>query len=92
MGYRDGDAVTDRSVGDGQFGRFLIEIFDQWVGRDAGKMFVLNFDGALAGRPGMAGTVRIFGPTCGLGLPWSITATFIPVTTVSNRTTARAIF
>ncbi len=60
--------VTDRSVQPEQFGRFLIEIFDEWVKRDVGKTFVLNFDGALAGWLGMAGTVCIFGPTCGLGM------------------------
>jgi len=31
-------------------------------------MFVLNFDGALAGWFGMTGTVCVFGPTCGLGV------------------------
>jgi uncharacterized protein len=46
----------------------LIEIFDQWVRRDVGKTFVLNFDGALAGWLGRAGTLCIFGPTCGLGM------------------------
>ena len=34
----------------------------------SGTTFVLNFDGALAGWLDMAGTVCIFGPTCGLGL------------------------
>jgi len=63
-----GETVTDGSVQPGQFGRFLIEIFDEWVRRDVGKTFVLNFDGALAGWLGMAGTVCIFGPTCGLGM------------------------
>ena len=67
-GYQEGSRVTDRSVEPGQFGRFLIEIFDEWVKRDVGSTFVLNFDGALAGWLGMAGTVCIFGPTCGLGL------------------------
>jgi uncharacterized protein len=37
------------------------------VKRDVGRTFVLNFDGALAGWLGMAGTVCIFGPTCGTG-------------------------
>ena len=36
--------------------------------RDVGQTFVLNFDGVLAGWLGMAGTVCIFGPTCGLGM------------------------
>ena len=60
--------MTDRSVQPDQFGRFLIEIFDEWVKNDVGNTFVLNFDGALAGWLGMAGTVCIFGPTCGLGM------------------------
>ena len=36
--------------------------------KDVGETFVLNFDGALAGWLDMAGTVCIFGPTCGLGM------------------------
>jgi len=67
-GYQEGNKVTDRSVMPDQFGRFLIAIFDEWVGRDVGSTFVLNFDGALAGWLGMAGTVCIFGRTCGLGV------------------------
>jgi uncharacterized protein len=67
-GFQEGNKVTDRSVRPEQWGRFLIEIFDEWVKRDVGKTFVLNFDGALAGWLGMAGTVCIFGPTCGLGM------------------------
>ncbi|MGC8493027.1 MAG: SPASM domain-containing protein, partial [Syntrophobacteraceae bacterium] len=65
---RAGGGVTDCTVGPEQFGRFLIEIFDEWVRRDVGRTFVLNFDAALAGWLGMAGTVCVFGPTCGLGL------------------------
>jgi len=67
-GYQEGNRVTDRSVRPEQYGDFLIKIFDEWVKRDVGKMFVLNFDGALAGWLDMAGTVCIFGPTCGLGM------------------------
>jgi uncharacterized protein len=67
-GFQEGNKVTDRSVRPQQWGRFLIEIFDEWVKLDVGKTFVLNFDGALAGWLGVAGTVCIFGPTCGLGM------------------------
>jgi len=67
-GLQEGEMVTDRSVGADQWGRFLIEIFDEWVRRDVGETFVLNFDGMLAGWLGMAGTLCIFGRTCGLGL------------------------
>ena len=65
---RDNESgVTERSVRPEQWGRFLIDIFDEWVTRDVGKTFVVNFDGALAGWLGRAGTVCIFGPTCGEG-------------------------
>jgi len=67
-GFQEGSEVTSRSVRPEQWGRFLIEIFDEWVKQDVGKSFVLNFDGALAGWLGMAGTVCVFGPTCGLGM------------------------
>lgn len=67
-GFQEGSTVTDRSVLPDQWGRFLVTIFDEWVKRDVGNTFVLNFDGALAGWLGMAGTVCIFGPTCGEGM------------------------
>jgi uncharacterized protein len=67
-GYQEGDTVTERSVEPFQFGRFLSAIFDEWLKRDVGRIFVLNFEGALAGWLGLAGTVCIFGPTCGLAL------------------------
>jgi len=31
-----------------QYGRFLVEIFDAWVKRDVGRVFVQSFDAALA--------------------------------------------
>lgn len=64
----DGSRVSDRSVRPDQWGRFLIEVFDEWVRRDVGRFFVLNFDWALAGWLGMAGSVCVFAPTCGLGV------------------------
>ena len=67
-GLPEGKKVTDRSVRPDQFGRFLIEIFDEWVRRDVGRSFILSFDGALAGWLGMAGTVCIFSRACGQGM------------------------
>jgi uncharacterized protein len=67
-GFQEGNKITDRSVRPNQWGRVLIEIFDEWVKRDVGKTFVINFDGTLAGWLGRAGTVCIFGPTCGQGM------------------------
>ena len=59
-----GRLVTERSVGAEQFGRFLIAIFDEWVGRDVGKVFVQTFDVALGSWMGQH-DLCIFSPTCG---------------------------
>ena len=53
-GFQEGDQVTDRSVDPDAWGRFLTTIFDEWVRRDVGTVFVSHFDAALAswlGRP-----------------------------------------
>jgi len=65
---RAGKAPTGRSVSPARWGSFLKGIFDEWVRRDVGETFVLNFDAVLAGWLGHAGTVCILGPSCGLGL------------------------
>ena len=39
-GYQEGHDVTDRSVAPDAWGRFLIEVFDEWVRRDVGSVFV----------------------------------------------------
>ncbi len=65
---RGNNGVTEQSVRPEQWGQFLNRIFDEWVRRDVGRTFVLNFDGVLAGWMGKAGTLCIFGRTCGLGL------------------------
>lgn len=63
--YRQrGDQVTDRSVGADQFGRFLCAIFDEWVRRDVGRIFVQTFDVALGSWVGQH-NLCIFAPTCG---------------------------
>lgn len=67
-GLQDSSGVTEQSVLPGEWGEFLNKIFDEWVRRDVGQTFVLNFDGTLAGWLGRAGTFCIFGRTCGLGL------------------------
>ena len=64
----DGNQVTDRSVGPEQWGRFLIAIFDEWVRRDVGTVFVQMFDAALASWLGAAASMCIFNETCGNAL------------------------
>jgi uncharacterized protein len=64
-GFQEGDTVTDRSVAPDAWGRFLIEMFDEWVRSDVGTVFVQMFDAALASWVGAPPAVCIFGETCG---------------------------
>ncbi|MBP2656393.1 MAG: chuR [Firmicutes bacterium] len=50
-----------------QFGKFLIEIFAEWFGRDNGKIFVQAFDVALGNWIGQY-TLCTHAPTCGRSL------------------------
>jgi uncharacterized protein len=59
-----GGLVTERSVGAEQFGQFLIAIFDEWVRRDVGTVFVQTFDVALGSWLGQH-NLCIFSPVCG---------------------------
>jgi uncharacterized protein len=47
-GFQQGEQVTARSVAGRQYGRFLVSIFDEWVRRDVGGVYVQIFDVALA--------------------------------------------
>jgi uncharacterized protein len=67
-GDQEGTAVTDRSVDGRQYGRFLIEIFEEWVRRDVGTMFVLFFDGVLASYVRGRSNLCVLSPTCGEGV------------------------
>ena len=53
------------SVLPGDYGQFPTTIFDRWIKRDVGKMFVMNFEWALANYMGRPGTVCHHQPTCG---------------------------
>lgn len=61
-----GNLVTNRSVGPEQYGRFLIDIFEEWVRHDVGKVFVQLFDVTLEGYFGRH-HLCIHAPTCGYG-------------------------
>lgn len=63
-----GDQVTSRSVHPEQWGRFLIEVFDEWVRHDVGEVFVPTFDAALAAWLGMEPSMCIFRSECGTAL------------------------
>jgi uncharacterized protein len=65
---QSGSLVTVRSVQPDQYGRFLISIFDEWVRRDVGRVFVQIFDVALAAWVGAPPALCVFSPTCGNAL------------------------
>jgi uncharacterized protein len=65
---QDGTLVTDRSVSPEGFGRFLIEIFDEWVRRDVGQVYVQMFDVSLANWHGEPPGLCVFSETCGTAL------------------------
>ncbi len=52
----------------GQLGAFLSGVFDRWVRRDVGRVFVQAFDQALAPWVGETPTLCIHQETCGQGL------------------------
>jgi len=47
-GEQEGTRLTGRTVEPEEYGRFLIDVFDEWVRRDVGEMFVTFFDSVLA--------------------------------------------
>ena len=61
-----GSLVTDRSVKPEHYGRFLIDIFEEWVRRDVGKVYVQLFDVTLEAYFGSY-KLCIHAPTCGYG-------------------------
>src|SRR3954449_4891650 len=65
---QQGDLVTNRSVGPDQYGRFLIDVFEEWVRRDVGRVYVQMFDTALANWVGEPGGMCVHAETCGLQL------------------------
>jgi uncharacterized protein len=67
-GNQQGTCLTERSVNPKQYGKFLNEIFDEWVRHDVGKMFVQFFDGVLASYVRGYSSLCILSPTCGEGV------------------------
>jgi uncharacterized protein len=63
---QSGNLVTNRSVGAEQYGRFLVDIFEEWVRHDVGQVFVQLFDVTLEAYFGRH-LLCIHAPTCGYG-------------------------
>ncbi len=60
-----GAQVTDWSVRPADYGAFLSAIFDEWVQRDVGTVYVQQFDAALANWVGQPAGVCVFSENCG---------------------------
>jgi len=63
---QSGHLVTTRSVGGEQYGRFLVDIFEEWVRHDVGRVFVQMFDVTLEAHFGRH-MLCVHAPTCGQG-------------------------
>ena len=59
-GERKEECITPQ-----QWGRFLCSVYDEWVRRDVGKIFVQLFDATLANWVGEPPGVCSMAPTCG---------------------------
>ncbi|MBO7108763.1 MAG: SPASM domain-containing protein, partial [Prevotella sp.] len=59
-GERKEECITPQ-----QWGRFLCSVYDEWVRRDVGKIFVQLFDATLANWIGEPPGVCSMAPTCG---------------------------
>lgn len=64
-GFQQGSTLSARSVAPADYGRFLIAIFDEWVRRDVGTMFVTFFDSVLAAYVFGESTLCVLRRECG---------------------------
>jgi uncharacterized protein len=62
-----GSLVTERSVGGEAYGRFLVDVYEEWLRGDVGTVFVQLFDVTLEGYFGRY-SLCIHAPTCGTAL------------------------
>jgi uncharacterized protein len=65
---QSGELVTDRSVTPGGYGRFLVDVFEEWVRRDVAQVYVQMFDTTLANWVGEQPSMCVHCETCGLAL------------------------
>jgi uncharacterized protein len=65
---QDGDRVTARSATADQYGRFLIDVFEEWVRRDIATVYVQMFDVALANWVGAPPGLCVHSEVCGRAL------------------------
>ena len=62
---QEGAYVTDRSLTAEQYGRFLVGVYEEWVRRDIGTVYVQMVDVALANWYGEPAGLCVHSQTCG---------------------------
>ncbi|WP_347989049.1 anaerobic sulfatase maturase [Methylomonas sp. AM2-LC] len=60
--------VTEQSVEPAAYGDFLVAIFNEWIKQDVGKVYVMNFEWALASWLKLPANVCLFSENCGKAL------------------------
>ena len=68
MLLQQGNRVTDRSVKPERYGQFLIEVFDEWVRHDVGRVFMQTVDAVLDSWVYGLSSLCMFRPECGEGV------------------------
>jgi serine-type anaerobic sulfatase-maturating enzyme len=67
--YQEGTTVSEHSVRPEQLGNFLSTIFDEWVRKDVGQVFVQTFEATVRNWLGLPSSgMCVFDATCGHGL------------------------
>ena len=64
-GMQEGGRLTSHSITPSQWGRFLCELFDEWVVADVGSVFVQIFDATLANWVGVTPGICTLSAHCG---------------------------
>jgi uncharacterized protein len=59
------EPVTEWTVDPKQYGTFLCAIFDEWIAKDVGEVFVQLFDVALSNWMGLGSPLCVFAEKCG---------------------------
>ena len=60
--------ISEWTVNPLDYGRFLNQIFDEWVAKDIGEIYVINFDAMLANWYGVEPPICVFAKKCGHAL------------------------
>ncbi len=67
-GDREQAMVTSWSVAPVTYGNFLVTVFNEWVKKDVGEVFVQHFDVALGNWIGIGSSLCVFAEKCGRAL------------------------